>query len=236
MEEGSDVLDLTSARPELELAAAVDPDPPFRAVVVGLEQGSQAAEAGGLDVHHPRRVRKRLDVRHRVDRLVPGDAVAVRREHALGLRGQRRVLVPGFGESANHARVEIRISRLVDDRPGVSALEVDGVDRARLHELGHQLVRPRARRIELEAHRRVPLEAPEQRLHARRLAEPKRDHVRDRPGLTADGVGKRAPCLPEGEVEGGAFERPPAVEAKDLPARGRSGEQVELAQPGGEPV
>ena len=52
------------------------------------------------------------------------------REHGVGLLGERGILDPGVRERLGDAPVEHRVGRLVDDRAGVAALEVDRVDRA----------------------------------------------------------------------------------------------------------
>ena len=105
-------------RAELELAAAVGADPALGAVVVGVAQLPQAADPRRLDVDHPGRERQRLDVGDRVDRGVPGDPVVV--------VGQRRPRSPSvttsgssiqaLGERLEHAAVEHRVGRLIDDR------------------------------------------------------------------------------------------------------------------------
>src|SRR2546423_12222618 len=92
------VLDRAAAGTELELAAAVGADAALGAVVIGLAQRAQAAQPGGLEVHHAGREGERLYVRHAVDRRVPGDAVPVGLEERVDLRRQRRVLDPGLRE------------------------------------------------------------------------------------------------------------------------------------------
>src|SRR5205085_2807932 len=90
----------------------------------------------------------------------------------------------------------------------VGALQVDGVDRARGGELLDEVVAPVARRIELEARRRVARQQlPE---HDDRL-EALRDDEVHRAGLSAHGIGERALGLAQREVERGALEPPPAV-------------------------
>ena len=59
-------------------------------------------------------------------------------KHGLGLRCQRGILDPGLGEGLDHAPIEHRVGGLVDDRAPVVGLEVDRVDRPRIHELGDQ--------------------------------------------------------------------------------------------------
>src|SRR5947209_1487806 len=85
MEQGGEVLGLSPTRPELELTAPIGADPSVRAVVVRVAQPPQSADPRGLEVHHPRRERQRLDVVDRVDRRVPGDPVVFRGEYLRGL-------------------------------------------------------------------------------------------------------------------------------------------------------
>src|SRR5207302_2772802 len=68
VEERGEVLDLAATRAELELAAPVERDSPLRAVVVAVEQRTEAPEARRLDVEPARREGQRLDVRDRMDR------------------------------------------------------------------------------------------------------------------------------------------------------------------------
>ena len=143
-----------------------------------------------------------------MDRRVPGDPVAVRLEHGIGLRGQRRVLDPSVREAGGDALVEHGVRRLVDDGAVVGALEVDGVHRARGCELLDEVVTPVARRIELEARRRIARQQlPE---HVDRLEALRDDEVHCA-GLSAHGIGERALGLAQREVERGALEPPPAV-------------------------
>src|SRR5947199_311810 len=95
------------------------------------------------------------------------------------------------------------VGGVVDDRADVEALEVDRVDRPGGDEPGDQLVGPRRRRVELEAERRVRVEAGSDRVERRRLAEAERDDEGDRPGLAAECLVEGEPGLAEGEVEGG---------------------------------
>ncbi len=83
--------------------------------------------------------------------------------------------IQASGKAVDDALVEHRVGRLVDDRARVEALEVDRVDRARRHQLGDQLLVPRARRVELEAQPRVELQAARHRGERRRLAQSQRD-------------------------------------------------------------
>ena len=122
-----------------------------------------------------------------------------------------RVLEPDAGKALDDPSVERRVGTLVDDRPRVVALEVDGVHAAELAELRDELVRPVARRVELEAQRGVVLEPALDGLQRRRLAEPHRHHVRERAKLAPDGLSERLPGLAEREVERSALESPAAI-------------------------
>jgi hypothetical protein len=66
MEQGSQVLELPTSRTLLEHAPAVRADAVRRAVVVGIEQPADAAEAGGLEVEHAGWAWQCLDVANRV--------------------------------------------------------------------------------------------------------------------------------------------------------------------------
>ena len=93
------------------LAAAVREDTLSLAVVVDVEQVlGPGAGARGLDVQGARRERQRLDVRHGVDRAVPGDAVAVGRQ-CRGRLGDAQVgiLQPGIRERLRDAPVELGV-------------------------------------------------------------------------------------------------------------------------------
>src|SRR5215207_8444290 len=67
VEDRGQVLDLAAAGPQLPLPAAVAPDVPLLAVVVGGEQLAERPEARRLDVDHLRRPGLALDVGDRVD-------------------------------------------------------------------------------------------------------------------------------------------------------------------------
>src|SRR5579875_471401 len=229
VEERGEVLVLVATDAELELAAAVVADAALGAVVVGVEQVAQAAEARGLDVDHARRVGQRLDVGDRVDRRVPGEALAVGGERGVGLGGERGILDPGVREGFGDAPVEQRVGWLVDDRARVVALEVDGVDGARRDELGDEPLVPRARGVELEAQRGIALQALRERLHARRLAEAQGDDEPHGLGLSLEHGVQRGARLAQREVEGGGLVGPRAVAARDL-ALGRLREQLERLQ------
>ena len=113
------------------------------AVVVAGEQRLDRAEARRLDVDGLGRERERLDVGDRVDRRVPGDAVAVGLEHGVGLGvGEVGVLEPRVGQRLGDPAVERGVGVDVDRRALVGALEVDRGDRAGLDELLDQLAGP----------------------------------------------------------------------------------------------
>ena len=170
MEERCEVLDLPSARPELEHATAVEADPVRLAVGVERKQLAQAPEARRLRVENARRKSQALDVRDRVDRRVPGDPPAVLGEHELGLVGQRGILEERLRETLRHAAVEVGVGGRVA-LGAVVGLVVGRDDRARLGELGDQLVRPVARGIELEAVVQVELQPAAHNGARRRIAE-----------------------------------------------------------------
>ena len=156
---------------ELPLTAAVGADPVRLAVVVGGEEALDRAEAGRLDVDGARRPAERLDVRDGVDRGVPGDAVGMRLEEGKRLVGERGVLDPGVGEGLEHAAVQGRVGRVVDDRARVLPLEVDRVDAAELPQLVEDRVRPVRAGVELEAQRGVDRQEGAEPRRGRRVAE-----------------------------------------------------------------
>src|SRR3954465_13474069 len=94
MEQRSQVLELPTSRTLFEHAPAVRADAVRLAVVVGLEQPADAAEAGGLEVEKAGWPGQRLDVVNRVDRLVPRDPASVPVEQLDRLVGQHRILDP----------------------------------------------------------------------------------------------------------------------------------------------
>src|SRR5690606_22983656 len=71
MKQGRQVLDLATSLADLPLATAIHLDPAAFAVVVGVEQGTNAAEPGGLDVDRLRRYLQCLDIGDRMDRCIP---------------------------------------------------------------------------------------------------------------------------------------------------------------------
>src|SRR5207247_8848470 len=76
VEERRENLDLPSPRSELELAAAVEPDPAGGTVVVEGEELAERPEPRRLDVERPGREGQSLHVREGVDRRGPGDPPA----------------------------------------------------------------------------------------------------------------------------------------------------------------
>ena len=138
------------------------------------------------------------------------------------------ILEPCVRERLDHAPVEIRVGRLVDDRALVEALEVDRVDGAGLDQLGDQLVGPLAGRVELEAQRRVAIEAAcgPARSSAGSPSRSDTTNVTGR-GSRPSACGERGAGLAQREVERGALERPAAVQARHV-AHGLGREQVEL--------
>ena len=108
VEERGEHLDLVAARAELELAAAVEGDPVPLARVVEIEEAPHRAEPRRLAVQAARLERQRFDVAPLVDRGVPGDPVAMRRERLERLGGQRGILEPGARERLGDPRVELR--------------------------------------------------------------------------------------------------------------------------------
>jgi hypothetical protein len=140
--------------------------------------------------------------------------------------GELRVLDPGLRKRLDHAAVEDGVGGLIDDRAHVQALEVDRVDRAGGHQAGDDLGRPLGGRVELEAQRRVALQALGHGVEGRRLAQAQRDDEAHRVRLAAErGVQRRA-RLAQREVERRRLVGPHAIEARGL-ALGRRGPQVE---------
>ena len=220
MEERGEVLDLTAARPQLELAAAVDRDPVLGAVVVEVEEAPHRAETRRLRVEADRRECERLDVLDRVDREVPGDPVAMRLEHRIGLLVQARILEPGVRKRAGDAAVELGGGGGVDPFALVEALQVDDVDGAGGGELGHDLVGPGVAGVELEADSRGD-GAPAGDVA---LGDDEADGLR----LAADCFGQREAVLAQGEVERRRLESPGPV-ARLVGDEGREGVERVLA-------
>ena len=98
MKERGQVLQLSAAGAELEVAASVGGDAVRVAVVVGREQCAQAAESCRFDVERCGAVGHSFKVGHGVDRGVPGDTVDVGIEQRAGLRGDGGILDPGVRE------------------------------------------------------------------------------------------------------------------------------------------
>src|SRR5439155_11785974 len=211
VEERSEQLDLSSSRSELPLTSAVPADPALLAVVVRGEEPFDRSEPGGLHVHRPRGPGKLLDVLDRVDDRVPGDPIAVRLQHRLGLGGEGRILEPGVCEAFRNELVEGRVRRRVDDGAPVLAFQVDRVDRPGRGKLGHEVRRRGRARVELEAKRGIQVEPGADAVRRRRVAEAHRHDERDRMWLGGDGLTERAPALPQSEIERCALERPAAV-------------------------
>ena len=147
-----------------------------------------------------------------MDRRVVGDALGVRLDERRDLRQVVRILDQRVGEGVQESLVEARQGVAVDLH-AVAPLEVDGVDRAGAHQGVDDLRRPRDGRIQLEAQPRIALQAPQDGVRRRRVAEPERVDVGHRPRLATDHLVQRATGLREGEVERRRFERPvaPAV-------------------------
>src|SRR5919108_1582890 len=205
VEERGQVLDLPAAGAELELAAAVDRDPVLLAVFVGVEEVLERAEPRGLEVEGPRRELEPLDVGDRMDGRVPGDAVVVRLENRPRLVSEGRILEPSIRERDRDASVEERIRGLVDRSAFVGALEVERVDCAESDELRDDLLRPRARRVELEADARVSLDEAQHRIERRWVAEAERDDVADRLRRAPHGSGERLTRLTKRKIERSAL-------------------------------
>ena len=233
MEGGGQVLDVVAAHAQLGLAAAVGADPLLLAVVVGGAQRLQPAQPRGLHVHRLGRERQRLDVGHRVDRRVPGDAVVLALER-LGRLGvvQVRILDPCIGERLGHTPVHVCVGDHVDRRALVMALEVHRVDRAGGGQLGHQLVGPGVGGIELEARAGVALQQRRQLLcrlglTLGRRGQAHRDHVVQRPGSAPDHLAEGLAALAQRQVQRSRLEGPAAVVARGLAHRRRVREQVQ---------
>ncbi len=234
VEQRRQVLELPTSRTLLEHAPAVRADAVRRAVVVGLEQPADAAEARGLEVEQAGRPRQCLDVADRVDRLVPGDPVSVAVEQLDGVVGPRR-----DPRSMPPARPRTRGRR--GRRPAPSPPSRCGRDPS---------CRPRRRRratassasswrsqpgrgIELETQRRDPCCARRGAGRGRRVGDPHRHDEGDGLRRSTDGVLQREAVLAQGEVERRALERPAAVIAGAVADR-LDREEVGQAQQRGE--
>ena len=198
VEERRQVLNVAAAGAELELAAAVGRDALLLAVVVRVEESLQRPEPRRLDVDRTRLPGQRLDVLDRVDDRVPGDPLCVRLEDRPCLVGHGGILDQCIREALDEEPVQPRVGRLVDHRAFVLALEVEDVDAAELDQLGDELLRPAAPRVELEraaldSARASRAPAPcsaDRRGPSRRRSSPAR--ARDRPR-------RRAACPPAAE-------------------------------------
>ena len=153
-----------AAHAQLALAAAVHRHALALGPVVEPEQLAQRSYARGLDVDRLRAPRALLDVGDRVDRGVPGHAIAGGLEDRPRLIGHVGVLEPGVREPLHHHPVELRVRVHVHGRAAVEALQVERVHGARGAQLVHQLLGPGVRGVELEAGARVALEKREQPL------------------------------------------------------------------------
>ena len=129
----------------------------------------------------------------------------------------RGILEPRVRERLDHAAIELRVGRVVDDRAGVLALEVDRVDAAELPELGEDLVGPVRSSVELEAQRGVEVEEGAEPIGRGRVAQAPGSDERDGLRLAPDGVAERSIRLSEREIEGGALEGPAAVVGVRVP-------------------
>ena len=126
------------------------------AVVVGLEQPADAAEAGGLEVEHARWPWQCLDVANRVDRLVPRDPVSVAVEQLDGVVGHRGILDPCPRQPLEYATVEVGVRVHGHGRVAVVTLHVDHVDAGERRQLCEKVVIPACGGIELETQTRDP--------------------------------------------------------------------------------
>ena len=240
MEQRREVLELPASRTLFEHAPAVRADAVRLAVVVGLEQAADAAEAGGLEVQEAGRPGQRLDVADRVDRLVPGDPVTVAVEQLDGVVGHGGILDPCLRQRLEHATVEVGVRLHRHGRVAVEPLHVDHVDAGERRQLREQLVIPARRGIELEPQRRIHAAQRAERGEAGGVGDPHRHDEGDGLRRPADGVLQREAVLAQGEVERRALERPPAVVAGALADRldreevgqpQQRGELVERAPP-----
>ena len=141
MEQRGQLLGLPAARAELELAAAVRADAVLGAVVVGVAGPGRPPIRDGL----------RLTIRggngsasmSSIEWI--GASQVIRSRWRPGSPSISGVTTSGSsiqasGNAVDHAAVQHRVGRLVDDRSLVEALEVDAVDRAGGDERRDQLV------------------------------------------------------------------------------------------------
>jgi len=135
----------------------------------------------------------------------------VRLEERDRLGRQSRVLDPRLRELLQHPGVQRGVGRVVDHRPAVLPLEVDGVDALEPAELVVDLVRPVGPCVELEAQRGVEAEEGAEPFRRGWVAEPSGRDERDGLRLTAHRTAERDARLAQREIERGALERPAAV-------------------------
>src|SRR6185312_11003232 len=112
-------------------------------------------------------------------------------------------------------------------RARVVALEVDGLHRTRLHQLGDQRLAPGASGVELEAQSRVGVQAPADRVHAGWLAQAQRNHEANRLRRPSERFVQRCARLAQRKVERRRLVCPYPIAPRNL-ALGLLWEQVEL--------
>ena len=174
MEQRSQVLELPASRTLFEHAPAVRADAVRAAVVVGLEEPADAAEAGGLEVQHAGWPWQCLDVVNRVDRLVPCDPVSVAIEQLDGAIGHDGILDPCAGQSLEYATVEVDVGVHGHAHVLVVTLHIDHIDAAERPELCEQVLVPARDGIELEMQTGIHSEQRAQRGDAGRVTDPGR--------------------------------------------------------------
>ena len=139
-----------------------------------------------------------FDLGDRVDDRVPADALVMGCERLGSSRvDEIGVFEHRVRECLGDEPVEPRIGRLVDGRPAVRALEIEHVDRVELGQLGDDLLRPFARRVELEPRGRVDVEDRPQRRDGGRLRQAPRDDEPHGRGRPAEHLGERLSRLPQ---------------------------------------
>ena len=199
---------------ELGLAAAVREDPLPLAVVVDVEQVLPVAGTRGLDVQRARRERARFDVRHGVDRAVPGDAVAVGRQRCVRLgNAEVGILEPDVRERLGDAPVELGVGGDVGQLVAIVALEVDRIDGSGRRDLLEEPRRcePVGHRVELEAQVGVGGEPLRHRLERRGVAQPEAGDEMQRPRRAAEHLVQALAGLAQCEVGGCRLEAPATV-------------------------
>ena len=152
----------------------------------------------------------------------------------LGLVVDVGVLEPRIRKGLDQLRVELWVGVDVHRGSLVLALQVQGVHRAGLDELGDQLVVPVVGRVELEAQAGIDGEALANWIDRRGIRllalggnrrQPHRDDERDGPRLTTQVLVQGGAGLAQRQVERGALERPATVVDRDL-ALGRLGKDA----------